>query len=183
MREASLTGSTGAVPARSPLEVVASAPLGAGSVESSQARLRREGAGQPVAATIEVSLRRLTPNDQVRYREMLVFGEDVAMPGEVVARRHPPIRGRGWDDPGGTPWQPHALSSSASRCSAWPSAPPLKPSASRPSPLALIVPVFYASDESRKCGGGAVESAAASAPAPRPLPWEPPPPSPPPPPK
>ena len=39
-----------------------------------------------VAATIEVSLRRLTPDEQARYRELAVFGEDVAIPGEVVAR-------------------------------------------------------------------------------------------------
>lgn len=39
-----------------------------------------------VAATIEVSLRRLTPDEQARYRELAVFGEDVAVPGDVVAR-------------------------------------------------------------------------------------------------
>ena len=39
-----------------------------------------------MAATIEVSLRRLTPDEQARYRELAVFGEDVAIPGEVVAR-------------------------------------------------------------------------------------------------
>ena len=39
-----------------------------------------------VAATIEVSLRRLTPDEQARYRELAVFGEDVAIPGDVVAR-------------------------------------------------------------------------------------------------
>ena len=42
--------------------------------------------GAAVAATIEVSLRRLTPDEQARYRELAVFGEDVAIPGEVVAR-------------------------------------------------------------------------------------------------
>ena len=39
-----------------------------------------------VAATIEVSLRRLTPEEQARYRELAVFGEDVEIPGTVVAR-------------------------------------------------------------------------------------------------
>ena len=39
-----------------------------------------------VAATIGVSLRRLTPDERARYRELAVFGEDVAIPGEVVAR-------------------------------------------------------------------------------------------------
>ena len=39
-----------------------------------------------VAATIEVSLRRLTPDEQARYLELAVFGEDVPVPGDVVAR-------------------------------------------------------------------------------------------------
>jgi WD40 repeat protein len=42
--------------------------------------------GKAVAATIEVSLRRLTPEEQARYQELAVFGEDVAVPGDVVAR-------------------------------------------------------------------------------------------------
>ena len=39
-----------------------------------------------VAATIGVSLRRLTPDEKDRYRELAAFREDVAIPGEVVAR-------------------------------------------------------------------------------------------------
>ena len=41
---------------------------------------------EAVAATIEVSLRRLTPDEHSRYRELAVFGENVTIPGEVVAR-------------------------------------------------------------------------------------------------
>ena len=40
------------------------------------------GRSTAVAATIEVSLRRLTPDEQARYRELAVFGEDVAIPGD-----------------------------------------------------------------------------------------------------
>ena len=69
----------------------------AGELREVLAALAGEGitaldAGNPgersaaVAATIEVSLRRLTPDEQARYRELAVFGEDVAIPGEVVAR-------------------------------------------------------------------------------------------------
>jgi hypothetical protein len=39
-----------------------------------------------VAATVEVSLGRLSPDEQARYRELAVFGEDVQIPGVVVAR-------------------------------------------------------------------------------------------------
>ena len=39
-----------------------------------------------VAATIGVSLARLTPDERSRYRELAVFAEDLAIPGEVVAR-------------------------------------------------------------------------------------------------
>lgn len=39
-----------------------------------------------VAATIEVSLGRLTADEQDRYRELAVFGKDTAVPGDVVAR-------------------------------------------------------------------------------------------------
>ena len=39
-----------------------------------------------VAATIGVSLARLTPDERARYRELAVFAEDLAIPGEVVAR-------------------------------------------------------------------------------------------------
>ena len=39
-----------------------------------------------VAATIEVSLSPADPEERARYRELAVFGEDVAIPGEVVAR-------------------------------------------------------------------------------------------------
>ena len=39
-----------------------------------------------VAATIGVSLARLTPDERARYRELAVFAEDIAIPGEVVAR-------------------------------------------------------------------------------------------------
>ena len=39
-----------------------------------------------VSATIEASLRRLTRDERDRYEELAVFGEDVAVPGEVVAR-------------------------------------------------------------------------------------------------
>jgi hypothetical protein len=39
-----------------------------------------------VAATVEVSLRRLTPDERARYRELAAFGEDVEIPGTVVAR-------------------------------------------------------------------------------------------------
>jgi len=41
---------------------------------------------EAVTATIEVSLRRLTPDERSRYEELAVFGEDVEIPGEVVAR-------------------------------------------------------------------------------------------------
>jgi WD40 repeat protein len=61
------------------------------------AALRVEGvtaldAGHPgersaaVAATIEVSLARLNADEQARFRELAVFGEDVEIPGDVVAR-------------------------------------------------------------------------------------------------
>ena len=43
-------------------------------------------ASAAVAATIGVSLARLTPDERARYRELAVFAEDVAIPGEVVAR-------------------------------------------------------------------------------------------------
>jgi hypothetical protein len=39
-----------------------------------------------VAATIEVSLRRLSLDEQARYRELAIFSEDVTIPGEVVSR-------------------------------------------------------------------------------------------------
>ena len=39
-----------------------------------------------VAATIEMSLRRLTADERQRYAELAVFGEDVDIPGAVVAR-------------------------------------------------------------------------------------------------
>ncbi|MGH3809826.1 MAG: NB-ARC domain-containing protein, partial [Pseudonocardiaceae bacterium] len=39
-----------------------------------------------VARTIGVSLGRLTPEQRERYRELAVFGEDVAIPGPVLAR-------------------------------------------------------------------------------------------------
>ena len=42
--------------------------------------------GTAVAATVEVSLRRLTPEERARYRELAVFGEDVEIPGTVAAR-------------------------------------------------------------------------------------------------
>ena len=42
--------------------------------------------GQAVTATIEVGLRRLIPEEQDRYLELAVFGEDVTIPGDVVAR-------------------------------------------------------------------------------------------------
>ena len=69
----------------------------AGELTDVLAALKREGitaldATNPgersaaVAATIEVSLRRLTPDERARYRELAVFGEDVEIPGEVVAR-------------------------------------------------------------------------------------------------
>ena len=45
-----------------------------------------DGRSAAVAATIEVSLRRLAPDEQARYRELAVFGEDVEIPGKVVAR-------------------------------------------------------------------------------------------------
>ena len=45
-----------------------------------------EERGKAVATTIEVSLRRLTPEEQARYQELAAFGEDVAVPGDVVAR-------------------------------------------------------------------------------------------------
>jgi hypothetical protein len=51
---------------------------------------------EAVAATIEVSLRRLTPDEQARYRELAVFGEDVAIPGGVVARASKSRRCAGW---------------------------------------------------------------------------------------
>jgi WD40 repeat protein len=45
-----------------------------------------EERGKAVAATIEVSLRRLTPDEHARYLELAVFGEDIVVPGVVVAR-------------------------------------------------------------------------------------------------
>ncbi|MGE3413799.1 MAG: NB-ARC domain-containing protein [Dehalococcoidia bacterium] len=39
-----------------------------------------------VASTMEVGLRRLTPDEQARYFDLAVFGEDLALSGEVVAR-------------------------------------------------------------------------------------------------
>ncbi len=39
-----------------------------------------------VADTIEASLRRLTPDERERYLELALFGEDVLIPGEVLAR-------------------------------------------------------------------------------------------------
>jgi WD40 repeat protein len=42
--------------------------------------------GMAVAATIEISVHRLTADEQARYRQLAVFGEGVAIPGEVVAR-------------------------------------------------------------------------------------------------
>ncbi|MGI9000835.1 MAG: NB-ARC domain-containing protein [Pseudonocardia sp.] len=42
--------------------------------------------GQAVARTIEVGLDRLSPDERDRYLELAVFGEDVSIPGEVVAR-------------------------------------------------------------------------------------------------
>jgi hypothetical protein len=39
-----------------------------------------------VARTIGVSLSRLTAEQRERYLELAVFGEDVAIPGEVLAR-------------------------------------------------------------------------------------------------
>ncbi|MCO8275845.1 DUF4062 domain-containing protein [Actinoplanes sp. TRM 88003] len=41
---------------------------------------------QAVAGTIEAGLRRLTEDERLRYLELAVFGEDVTIPGEVVAR-------------------------------------------------------------------------------------------------
>ncbi|MGH3779281.1 MAG: NB-ARC domain-containing protein [Pseudonocardiaceae bacterium] len=39
-----------------------------------------------IARTIEVSLSRLTPQEQARYVELAVFGQDVAIPAPVLAR-------------------------------------------------------------------------------------------------
>ena len=62
----------------------------------------QEERGRAVAATIEVSLHRLTPDERARYEELAVFGEDVAIPGEVVARL--------WRHTGGwTRFQAHRL--------------------------------------------------------------------------
>ncbi|MCY1145015.1 DUF4062 domain-containing protein [Actinoplanes sp. Pm04-4] len=46
-----------------------------------------EGArSEAVARTVEAGLRRLTSDERSRYLEMAVFGEDVTIPGEVLAR-------------------------------------------------------------------------------------------------
>jgi WD40 repeat protein len=69
----------------------------AGELEEVLAGLRAEGItaldptnpsdrGRAVAATIEVSLLRLTPDERARYLELAIFGEDVTVPGEVVAK-------------------------------------------------------------------------------------------------
>jgi hypothetical protein len=39
-----------------------------------------------VAATVEISMSRLAPDERERYRELAVFAEDVEIPGSVVAR-------------------------------------------------------------------------------------------------
>ena len=55
-----------------------------------------------VARTIGVSLSRLTPEQRDRYLELAVFGEDVAIPGPVLARYWKATGG--WSDsrPGGS---------------------------------------------------------------------------------